>query len=101
MVVWHSCKQLIGGHLTPPPQLRDATSPTTRRWALAGADVAAVGPVSVQIADLPGATLGQAQGHNITLDATADGWGWFVDPTPRSDSEFLTPGDQGEQNRID
>jgi probable HAF family extracellular repeat protein len=30
----------------------------------------------------------------------AAGWGWFVDPTPADDSEFTTPGDQGEQNRI-
>src|SRR5262249_13350111 len=28
-------------------------------------------------------------------------WGWFVDPTPWNDSEFTTPGNQGEQNRMD
>src|SRR5262249_23479689 len=31
----------------------------------------------------------------------AAGWGWFVDRTPRDDSEFTTPGDQGEQNHMD
>jgi polyvinyl alcohol dehydrogenase (cytochrome) len=35
------------------------------------------------------------------LDAHAAGWGWFVDPTPWDDSEFTTPGDQGEQHRMD
>ena len=45
---------------------------------------------------LPGNTLGQAQG-TITLDANAAGWGWFVDLTPRGDSEFIRRGDQGER----
>jgi hypothetical protein len=35
------------------------------------------------------------------LDDPAAGWGWFIDPTPRDDSEFTTPGDLGEQNRMD
>ncbi len=33
--------------------------------------------------------------------ANAAGWGWFVDRTPRDDSEFTTPGNQGEQHRMD
>jgi hypothetical protein len=33
--------------------------------------------------------------------ASARAWGWFVDPTPWDDSEFSTPGNQGEQNRMD
>jgi hypothetical protein len=37
----------------------------------------------------------------IWLDANSAGWGWFVDQTPRSDSEFTTPGKQGEQGRMD
>ena len=35
------------------------------------------------------------------MDNDAAGWGWFVDPTPRGDSEFATPGDQGERGRVD
>jgi len=35
------------------------------------------------------------------LDDKAAGWGWFVDATPRDDSEFTTPGDQGEVGRMD
>src|SRR5262249_51879662 len=31
----------------------------------------------------------------------AAGWGWFVDPIPGDDSEFVTPGDQGERGRMD
>ena len=33
--------------------------------------------------------------------ANAAGWGWFADRTPWDDSEFITPGDQGEQKRMD
>ena len=44
---------------------------------------------------------GPASGHTLWLDANAAGWGWFVDPTPRNDSEFTTPGDQGEEYRMD
>jgi hypothetical protein len=71
------------------------------RWQLAGIDTAALGPVEVRIADLPGATLGQASGNALWLDANAAGWGWFIDPTPWEDSEFTMPGDQGEQDRMD
>ena len=39
--------------------------------------------------------------HTLWLDDNAAGWGWFVDPTPWNDSEFTTPGNQGEQNRMD
>ena len=42
-----------------------------------------------------------ASGHTIWLDDNAAGWGWFVDPTPADDSEFTTPGNQGEKNRMD
>jgi hypothetical protein len=35
------------------------------------------------------------------MDQNAASWGWFVDPTPRSDSEFTRPGNQGEQHRMD
>jgi hypothetical protein len=34
--------------------------------------------VSYAIADLPGATLGQAAGNTITIDVNAAGWGWAV-----------------------
>jgi hypothetical protein len=39
--------------------------------------------------------------ETIAIDVDAAGWGWFVDVTPWEDSEFTTPGNQGEQGRID
>ena len=45
--------------------------------------------------------LGGASGSTFSLDDNAAVWGWFVDPTPWDDSEFTTPGNQGEQKRMD
>jgi uncharacterized delta-60 repeat protein len=71
------------------------------RWRAAGADTSVLGAIDIHIADLGGKTLGLASGHTIYLDDNAAGWGWFVDPTPWDDSEFTTPGNQGEQHRMD
>ena len=57
--------------------------------------------IDLQIGDLGGTTLGLAAGHTIWLDDNAAGWGWFVDATPRSDTEYLLSGNQGEQHRVD
>jgi hypothetical protein len=63
-----------------------------------GGDAFDLGNIQIQISNLGGTTLGLASGHTIWLDDNAAGWGWFVDPTPQDDSEFTTPGNQGEQN---
>jgi hypothetical protein len=83
-------------------QQADALLPEAiHRWHAVGVDTSALRGIDVRIADLGGATLGLASGHTIWLDANAAGWGWFVDKTPWEDSEFTTPGNQGEQNRLD
>jgi hypothetical protein len=74
------------------------------RWEATGltaAQVQLLRGATVRVADLPGTYLGAASGHTIWLDDNAGGWGCFVDQTPRSDSEFTTPGNQGEQGRMD
>ena len=40
-------------------------------------------------------------GNSLWLDANAAGWGWFIDRTPRNDSEFTRRGNQGEQPSMD
>jgi len=73
------------------------------RWLAAGVDTSGLGTIRLQVGDLGGRTLGLADEtqHTIYLDGNAAGWGWFVDRTPRDDSEFRRPGNQGEQHRID
>src|SRR5262249_6214142 len=67
----------------------------------AGTDSATRSSTDVRIADLPGLSLGRAGGHTVRLDSNAAGWDRFVDQTPWDDSEFATPGNQGERRRID
>jgi hypothetical protein len=40
------------------------------------------------IVDLPDGYLGLASFPNIAIDDRADGYGWFIDPTPLDDVEF-------------
>ncbi len=60
------------------------------RWAAAGANVKALGSVQVVVGTLPGAELGESSAvvDTIFLDSNAQGYGWFIDPTPGQDSEF-------------
>ena len=79
------------------PLLAEAIS----RWAGTGADTSALAGVQIIITNLPGAELGEAIGNTVYLDSNAAGWGWFVDNSPRTDSEFRRAGNQGEQGRMD
>jgi Tol biopolymer transport system component len=61
-------------------------------WAslgLAADQLEALVDVRFVIADLPGAQLGLAERDTIFLDLNAAGHGWFIDPTPASDEEFI------------
>lgn len=71
------------------------------RWQAVGVDTSSLSNLAIRITDLGGTTLGMAAGNTIWLDDNAAGWGWFVDPTPGDDSEFTTPGNQGEQDKMD
>jgi hypothetical protein len=79
------------------PLLKEALS----RWQAAGFDTSVLKNVTIRIADLGGNTLGRTTDGIIWLDDNAAGWGWFVDRTPKNDSEFTRKGNQGEQNRMD
>lgn len=81
-------------------QGRPLLTEAVARWQ-GSALTSSVTTLDVRIADVPGATLGQVIGHTIWLDINAVGWGCFIDPTPWDHSEFTTPGDQGEQDRMD
>jgi hypothetical protein len=53
-------------------------------------DVCLLLDIDVAVADLPGDQLAIAAGTSITLDVDAAGVGWFIDPTPLDDSEFIS-----------
>jgi hypothetical protein len=82
-------------------QVQPLLTEAIARWQRAGADTSGLSSIEIRIADVSGPLLGQAVSNTIWLDDNAAGWGWFVDATPWDDSEFTTPGDQGEQNRMD
>jgi hypothetical protein len=85
-------------------ELRPIFGEAVARWSAVLGDAEAVErlrAVRVEVLDLPGATLGLADGSVVYLDADGAGRGWFLDPTPAGDAEFALPGDQGERGRVD
>lgn len=47
--------------------------------------------VTIELANLQYGLLGQTAANTILIDASAAGWGWFVDHTPFGSSEFAGP----------
>jgi len=100
----------LSAESTPAAAVQEALEPRAveallkeaiSRWQATGVDTSSLNALGIRIADLGGATLGMASGNTIWLDDNAAGWGWFLDATPWDDSEFTTPGNQGEQDRMD
>jgi hypothetical protein len=109
---WTIQTTLTGRGMPPEPQLAaggpavDAAAPAlseaelapvaqqaVARWAAAGLDAAGLAKlnaVQYQIVTLSGGVLGVSSlgGNVVSLDATAAGYGWFVDPTSPDDTEF-------------
>ncbi|MCL5096839.1 MAG: hypothetical protein M1608_04805, partial [Candidatus Omnitrophica bacterium] len=61
------------------------------RWSLVvgAAGTAKLEDIEVIAADLPGGILGESLGATILIDLDAAGKGWFIDPTPADDAEFV------------
>ena len=49
----------------------------------------AMAGVNIKVANLPSGVLGETLGNTIWIDNDAAGYGWFVDPTPADDTEFV------------
>jgi hypothetical protein len=64
----------------------------TQLWtaALGAGDsrLAALDRVTVLAGNLPDGMLGETSGAQIVIDRSAQGWGWFIDPTPLDNREF-------------
>jgi hypothetical protein len=78
------------------PQSKTLTSPgLCRALGLDSATLTSASPTSLA------PFFGLASSGTIGLHDNAAGSGWFIDPTPWDDSEFVLRGDQCEQNCID
>jgi hypothetical protein len=74
------------------------------RWQGAGLspqELALLQAAVVELADLPGAQIGMADGGRVWIDRDAAGVGWFVDPTPADDSEFPAGPDSPALGKMD
>ena len=75
-------------------QLQPLVAEAARRWSIVedASITAKLGRIEVGVADLPAGQLADYADGRITIDIDADGQGWFIDPTPRNDSEFTGRG---------
>jgi hypothetical protein len=73
-------------------QLDSIVSASIRRWSATGLTAeqrATLDRIKFEISDLSGAYLGEADANVILIDRNAGGRGWFIDPTPLDDVEFV------------
>jgi Ca2+-binding RTX toxin-like protein len=61
-------------------------------WAARGEEPGVLAALTFEIIDLDGTVLAETVGTTIALDATAAGWGWYVDPTPGTHDGFVPRG---------
>jgi hypothetical protein len=64
-----------------------------QQWANTGLTAAQrdqLAALQLTVADLPGLNLGESSGGHIVIDTDAAGYGWFIDPTPAQNEEYLT-----------
>ena len=69
----------LGVTVSSADAVASALADAEAAWISAGADLSALHGVTIAISDLPGLTLGGADGTLIRLDADAAGWGWSLD----------------------
>jgi FtsP/CotA-like multicopper oxidase with cupredoxin domain len=82
------------------PIVREAIA----RWMNAGLDAPAIArlrQVQFDIVDLPGSYVGETDANRIYLDRNAAGHGWFVDPTPALNEEYVPSGLDHQLQAID
>ncbi len=85
-------------------ELQPIVNAAMTRWTSAGLDVTTLQKlrqVQFVIGDLPGSSVGEADGNLIQLDANAAGHGWFIDSTPASDEEFASAGSSPQLSAVD
>jgi hypothetical protein len=85
-------QQVSDGAALSAGQLQPLVEAALAAWAARGADPSVLAALSFVITDLGGTGVAEAVGTTISLDATAAGWGWYVDPTPGTHDGFVRRG---------
>ncbi len=86
--------QPASGATADAADLNSMLAQAEQNWVASGLvttqDITALGTIDLELGDLQGLTLSEADAvhHAIIVDADAAGWGWFVDTSPASSSEF-------------
>ena len=75
-------------------QLQPVVQQAIAAWAANGANMAQLEAAQVQIGTLDDNLVGETSGNQITLDATADGWGWYTGGTTDPNA-FTVAGSDG------
>ncbi|MDX2038441.1 MAG: PKD domain-containing protein [Isosphaeraceae bacterium] len=84
--------RFVGSLLESDAQLAPIVEAAIARWAAAGLDpqrIERLRAVDFEIAELGGNLLGLSYHETVWIDRNAAGAGWFIDPTPSRDEEFL------------
>jgi hypothetical protein len=94
---------LLAAQAAPPtvaaplstPSLQALRDDAVRRlsYTLDPSQLAALADIALEVADLPGLQLGDYRDGMVLIDVTAAGHGWFIDPTPLDDREFVARDD--------
>lgn len=78
----------------PAPKLIKVTKPS--RGDVEGDATISLSGLMIDLADLPTSALAQTTNQTITFDQNAAGHGWFLDPTPDANEEFLPTANPNE-----
>lgn len=94
-----------GTHTVPldPGKLPALQSEAIAKWEATGltlSESVLLRSARIETADLASGLLGQTIGSTIYVDTTADGHGWFVDPSPSDDVEFATVTASSERTAV-
>ena len=82
--------------LTSTSQLTPIVDAAEAYWIAAGYSASRFDGVHFAIANMGHSVLGSTTGSTITIDASADGFGWFVDPTPLLNNKFKRLGQSAD-----
>ncbi len=82
--------------LTSVSELTPIVDAAEAYWIAAGYSASRFDGVHFAIANMGHSVLGSTTGSTITIDASADGFGWFVDPTPLLNNEFKRLGQSAD-----